>query len=290
MELIMQKKRTKGQNLKSDKVSLRTRLFSMRKGSKFLFVSSSNSELKATEIVRYVKDLATKEHCETIIHAGWSFKNARQKSTSLIIRAIRDAIKDSRIRRYIAEIRRNYYIGHLERGCPTVTRCTRQRFYNSSGEQRSCIEGFLHEINTLRPTKVASNTEYPSFLLICGENNVFNTHNRGGSSTIRTGFPADQFLATFHRIQHKPWLILNPSHRPYTRPAIYNSVRKYHKAASRDSKRVSMVVTGNNRSHRKPKIDLNRALIWKKGKPRQLDLLKEGQEDSIYIYLGRIRA
>ena len=266
---------------------LSSRIFSVRKGSKFLFVSSSKTKKPASEIIKIVQEVASSRGCELVIHAGWSF-GKRCKANRKILETMRNAVMKPPIKTYVAEFGGHYYIAESQNGTTKVRKCTSQCFWNSSQKQKNLVQRFLSKVEIVSPSRIASKGEYPCFLLICGENNIFNKSNRGGDKYIIPESLSEGFLNGLKRIQDRKWIIFNPSHAPYKGKKLPQRVMDYHRASSSDSS-VHRVFTGNNPSQRKPKAYLNRALQWQNRHPKELKLLKEGQASHFFIHLGKIQ-
>lgn len=272
----------------NNNISLISRLFPMKKGSKLLFISSYYSKLPSDEIVTIVNDEAVKKNCNIAIHAGWSFKRGHRKKLEdkeLIIKSIRRELRNSPIETYIAEIGRNYYIFQKKGKNFRTVKCTPQLFAFSN--QYKYAENFVKELESIKPRKIAKNKENPCILVVCGENNLFNKRNRKNARTIKSPSISGQFLDVLRRIQDVRWNIINPSHLPYGRPETKKSVMAFHHVASK-SKEVNSVITGNNRAGIRLQSLINNPLIWKTGTPLKMEYVLEDRLRKIHIAIGRI--
>ncbi|EQB62485.1 MAG: hypothetical protein RBG1_1C00001G0064 [candidate division Zixibacteria bacterium RBG-1] len=274
--------------------SIETRLFPIKKRSKLLFVSSASAKkyiqskrVSAKKIISVVKNIASQKKCNVVIHAGWSFKTTKKEPKELIIKLIGQAMTDSLIKTYLAEISGHYYILQSKANRNRVTECLEIQFYSSNKKSMKKITEFIQRLKKIRQKLIAKHSEYPCFLLICGENNIFNKENRENEKPrIEENSRSDRFLSHLWKIQNKKWCILNPSHKPYSGrfiPAISN----FHFVASSD-KRVGLVITGNNRSKGRPKPALNNPLIWKNGKSKRMKYILEDQKEKIYLAIGKL--
>ena len=285
MEEIMKTKKT-GKNGNNN--SINNRFFSIPKPTRGLFVSSANSNESVKDIVNATIDIALEHKCNLILHAGWSFEAKTEKFDNKIFDPIIQAIKGTNIKTYIAEIEytskgySDYFIIRQRPRKISITKCLPQQF--SKSQQIEEADKLLLEAKSVKPKKIATNGEYPCFLMICGENNLFNMHNRGNKTAkIKHASLSDNFLSNLKRIQNRQWIMFNPSHLPYTGKQLTSHVMKFHRASSGD-KRIRYVITGTNRSHGELQAKINKPQVWRNGKSKSMPIVLKDNRNFLYMH------
>lgn len=273
-------------------MNIENRLFSIKKKTRALFVSSSNSKEPASGIISIVANKAVELNCNLVAHAGWSFRTTKKESTLFIIDNVSKSIRDTPIDTYVCEIENDqvnetlYHIFLQRRGRISHRQCLEQKIEDSSEIDE--IMEFVSRLDSTGPKKVAEKEEYPCILAICGENNLFNQECRGNKiARIKAGSVSDRGLSNLTRIQNREWCVINPSHKLYRGFIVPKSIMTFHRSCSSD-KRVKYLITGNNWGHLKPKSKINHPLVWKNGIPHQMKLVYDDNKALIYIHFYQL--
>ncbi|MDI6789188.1 MAG: hypothetical protein QME44_00650 [Thermodesulfobacteriota bacterium] len=267
-----------GNKSKSKDVGLKlsSRLFSIPKKSRILFVSSANSQESPSKIISNVVEKAKSDGCQVVIHAGLSFRIAGRESAESILNTIAERIRGTKVRRYLAELYNDkktsdpaYYIISQDLKKISKVKCLKQQFSESS--KRDEARAFAKALGTLEPTRIAMPNEYPCLLLVCGENNLFNKKNRGGGDFIEDESLSHGVLTSLREIQKKQWCIINPSHKPYRGRKTGEAIMAFHKTCS-ENNRVKCVFAVNNRGSREPS-EANQTAVWQNGSRTQAQVV-----------------
>jgi hypothetical protein len=268
-----------------------TRLFSVGKSSRILFVSSANcSESKYIphkEIIHLIQFFANTLKADQIFHAGWSFFiNGKQETSHTILQYIQSVFDHTQIERYIFEIKYEstnewrYFMICRNGRKYQIRECLAQQIHHSY-EANVAIE-FIKDLENLKPNTLPPGYSTPCMLLEGAEHNLFNAQNRGSSELlIAPGSIADRFLNALQKIQRGRWGLYLPSHTPYSlgttnAKRLGWSIWQFYSAIAND-KRIEFLITGNNPKHYPSCELINKPLIWRNGKPEEMKAIHKNK-------------